>query len=435
MSKRLIRNISLAAISLLTTASNMSAEEQGRTLQECIDEALAGSYQMQVAKANEQLSDVELKEARAAWQPTLSFSTSQKYGNHPYATDKNTYSGSYNLGAGWTVLDGSRQPKIKQAKTNRQLAAEDVRLTQNTLIEDVLNLYMLILEGDEAVNVQKSSCDALRAQRDRSKALYEAGSISISDYTQVESQYSSQNYSLVSAQNTVRDYRMRLCQLMNIEPDLELAISKRNYDDDMILSPLPSYYDVFQSALAIRPEVRSARLSVENARLSIKSAKSGYYPSLSLSASVGTANGEPNDELLTEQFKGNWGNSAGLSLNVPILSGRKNKSAVEKAKLKKTIAEYDLDNTKDKLLYEIEKLWLNAINAQENYKAAKIKADAVQQSYDLVKEQFESGLKNPTDLLTQRNELLSAQLSLLQAKYTVAYSVNMLRHYAGQQML
>ncbi len=60
---------------------------------------------------------------------------------------------------------------------------------------------------------------------------------------------------------------------------------------------------------------------------------------------------------------------------------------------------------------------------------------AVEQSYELVSKQFEVGLKNPTDLLAQKDELLSAQQALLQSKYTSIYNINLLRFYAGESFL
>ena len=154
-----------------------------------------------------------------------------------------------------------------------------------------------------------------------------------------------------------------------------------------------------------------------------------------MGASVGTANGEKSSLSFVDQVKNNWSNSVGMSLNVPILTGRKNKSALEKAKLRKSSSEIELQNAKDQLLWTIERIWLNAINAQTNYKAAKAKVKAVEQSYELVSKQFEVGLKNPTDLLAQKDELLSAQQALLQSKYTAIYNINLLRFYAGESFL
>ena len=429
------RFLILAVASFFTAVSAVSQEASGWTLQSCIDYALENNSDIQLSKVDKQVADVELKSAKGTWLPSLSFSSNQSFGNHPYGDPENSYSGSYNLSANWTVFDGSRTSAIDIAKVSQQSANESFAQSKNSVIQDVLNIYIQILYCDEAVKIQQNALTTLEAQRDRSKGLYKAGSISISDYAQVEAQYSAQNYSVISAQNSARDYRMQLCQLMGIPVDLSLNIVAATYDSSAVLAVIPDYMAVYQSALSVRPEVKSRELAIESADYGIKSARAGYYPTLSMGASVGTANGEKSSLSFVDQVKNNWSNSVGMSLNVPILTGRKNKSALEKAKLRKSSSEIELQNAKDQLLWTIERIWLNAINAQTNYKAAKAKVKAVEQSYELVSKQFEIGLKNPTDLLAQKDELLSAQQALLQSKYTAIYNINLLRFYAGESFL
>lgn len=415
--------------------SVFSQESSGWTLQSCIDYALENNDDIQLSKVDRQIADVEVKSAKGAWLPSLSFSSNQSYGNHPYGDPANSYNGSYNFSANWTVFDGSRTSAIDAAKVSQQSAAQSLAQSQNSVIESVLNIYIQILYCDEAIKVQQNALTTLEAQRDRSKGLYNAGSISISDYAQVEAQYSAQNYSVVSAQNSARDYRMQLCQLMGIPVDLSLNVSSISYDSAAVMAAIPDYMSIYQAALSVRPEVKSRELAIESANYNIKTARAGFYPTISLGASVGTANGEKNSLSFVDQVKNNWSNSVGMSLNVPIMTGRKNKSALEKAKLRKSSSEIELQSAKDQLLWNIERVWLNAINAQENYKAAKAKVEAVEQSYALVAKQFEVGLKNPTDLLAQKDELLSAQQALLQSKYTAIYNINLLRFYAGERFL
>lgn len=123
------------------------------------------------------------------------------------------------------------------------------------------------------MKIQQNALTTLEAQRDRSKGLYKAGSISISDYAQVEAQYSAQNYSVISAQNSARDYRMQLCQLMGIPVDLSLNIVAATYDSSAVLAVIPDYMMVYQSALSVRPEVKSRELAIESADYGIKSAR------------------------------------------------------------------------------------------------------------------------------------------------------------------
>ena len=122
------------------------------------------------------------------------------------------------------------------------------------------------------------------------------------------------------------------------------------------------------------------------------------------------------------------------SLSVPIFSNRQNKSAVEKAKLRKQTSELDLMDEQKTLYKTIETLWLDANSAQQRYAAATEKLRSTQASYDLIQEQFNLGMKNTVELLTEKNNLLGAQQETLQAKYMAILNRQLLRFYQGEEI-
>ena len=92
-----------------------------------------------------------------------------------------------------------------------------------------------------------------------------------------------------------------------------------------------------------------------------------------------------------------------------------------------------LDNKKT-LYKTIENLWLAANSAQQQYVAASQKLKSTETSYSLVSEQFNVGMKNTVELLTEKNNLLSAQQETLQAKYTAILNAGLLRFYQGEEI-
>ena len=92
-----------------------------------------------------------------------------------------------------------------------------------------------------------------------------------------------------------------------------------------------------------------------------------------------------------------------------------------------------LDEQKN-LYKTIESLWLEANSAQQRYVAAVEKLKSTQTSYNLVQEQFNFGMKNTVELLTEKNNLLSAQQEMLQAKYMAILNTQLLKFYQGEQI-
>ena len=88
-----------------------------------------------------------------------------------------------------------------------------------------------------------------------------------------------------------------------------------------------------------------------------------------------------------------------------------------------------------KALYKtIETLWLDANSAQQRYAAANEKLKSTKISYELTSEQFNLGMKNTVELLTEKNNLLQAQQEQLQAKYMAILNTQLLKFYQGDQL-
>ena len=293
---------------------------------------------------------------------------------------------------------------------------------------------MQILYSAEAVKVNESTLEVSKAQFARGQEQFNVGSIAASDLAQLEAQVSSDNYQLVTSQATLQDYKLQLKQLLELDGDFEMDLYIPELDDSSVLIPLPAKDDVYNAALSLRPEIQSGKLNVDASDLSIKMARAGYIPSLSLTAGIGSNNANGNDFSFSEQIKQNWNNSIGLTVSIPIFDKRQTKSAINKAKLQKQTSQLDLLDEQKTLYRTIENLWLNANSAQQQYVAAKENLKSTQTSYELVNEQFNVGMANTVELLTEKNNLLSAQQATLQAKYTAILNAELLRFYQGEEI-
>jgi outer membrane protein len=129
------------------------------------------------------------------------------------------------------------------------------------------------------------------------------------------------------------------------------------------------------------------------------------------------------------QMKTNFNLGAGLSLSIPIFDNRSTKTAIRKALLDKQSSIIALENERTAIYSDIENYWLEATNNQDKYKAAKVSSESYEESYKLLSEQFELGLKNIVELMTGKYNLLNAQQTELQSKYLAIYNISMLEFY------
>ena len=418
-------------------------------LQKCIDYALQQNITIRKNRLNAESTEVDVKTAKASLFPSLSTSVSQRIVNRPNSEtntiingdnitssqSKTSYNGTYGIDANWTLYNGSKRLNtLKQQRLNNRIAELNVAQSENSIEESITQVYVQILYAAEAVKVNKSTLEVSKAEYERAQALFAAGSIAKSDLAQLEAQVSTDKYQVVTAQATLQDYKLQLKQLLELDGEEEMNLYIPALNDENVLSPLPAKTDVFHAALTIRPEIEASKLDVKASELDIDIARSGYIPTLSLSAGIGSTNANGSDFTFGEQIKQNWNNSLGLTVSIPIFNNRQTKSTIQKAKLQKQTSELSLLDEQKTLYKTIEGLWLDANSAQQRYVAAVEKLKSTQTSYDLIQEQFNLGMKNTVELLTEKNNLLNAQQETLQAKYMAILNTQLLKFYQGEKI-
>lgn len=410
-------------------------------LQTCIDYALENNIQIKTAEVNKNSSEVDSKQAKAAFFPSVSASIGQNLGNYPFTIDESTGktssstsgSGSYGISASLQIFDGGvRSTNLKQADINNEIAQLNIDESKNNIKLAIIQNYLQILYANEALRTYESAVALSEAQLESNRVKLEVGAVSKSDVAQWESQFASDKYQLTNAHVTLDNYKLQLKQLLELDMLESMDILLEAPGDDEVLAILPDKNSIFQTAMNVMPQVKSGALSTEYSKLGIKKAKAGYLPKISLQASTGTGNiYNGSDYSFGSQMKYNWNNTLGVSVSIPIYSNREVKSSVQRAKYNVETSQLNEMNIYKELYANIETAYLNAINSQAQYLAAEEKVNSSQESYNVMDEQFRVGLKNTIELLTEQNTLISAQQQLLQAKYTALLNREVLDYYQG----
>lgn len=434
---------SMAGLMLMSMPTECAARQW--SLKDCIDYALANNIQLQKAKV-QQLSALEdIKQSQSALLPSLSLSTSQNVSYNPWPEQgsamiagnkvqadvkKVYYNGSYSLSGNWTVWNGGQNTNT--VKLNK-LAAEQARLdsavTANNVLEQIAQLYVQILYSDEAISVTKESLKTSQANEERGKTMVSVGKMSKADLAQLTAQRAEDEYSIVEAESNLRNYKRQLKQLLQIADNDEFDVVIPSTTDEMALKDVPALNDVYAASLTQRPEIQNAKLGIESSDLSVKIAKAGKMPTVSLNAGMSTSTTSMSQNGWGNQMKNNFTVGGGVSVSIPLFDNRKTKTSVNKAMLQKESYLLDLQDKQTTLYSTVENYWLQAVNNQNKFKAARVSTESAQASYELLSEQFNQGLKNIVELMTGKTNLLQAQQNELQSKYLAILNLNMLDFY------
>lgn len=405
------------------------------TLRECLDYAEQNSIGVRQSR-NVHLSGMEdTRQARAELFPSLVATTSQSYTNYPSSEvrDNDSYSGTYGLRAGLTLYEGGRLRKtLEQSRVQNRIDELDVEQTIIDLRIAIVRAYMQCLYAAEAVGINRSTAEVSLARCERAEQMWRAGSISRVDYAQLRSQYTDDEYQVVVATTSLDDYKLQLKQLLELDITEEMnPAAVRKVEEERIVSVLPAKHEVYRAALEFMPRVERGELAVESAELGRKIARAGFFPSVSLSASVGTGHMSGGNTGSGSQIWNRFNENVGLSIDIPIFSNRRNRTAVNKAAIAVDNSLLERAAIEKEILKQVESAYLDASSAQARYLAATEKERYAAESYELTSEQFLLGVKNTVELLTAQNDLTSARQEVLQAKYTALLNMELLNIYQG----
>ena len=442
------KKTALCAALLMIACSHGLAKQW--TLRECIDYALQNNIALQKSRVSKLSAKEDVLQSRAALLPSLSAGTSQNATYRPWpemgsaivadgyvqsSVDKVYYNGTYGINANWTVWNGGRNTNtIRLNEKAEQLADLEAAVTANTIQEQIAQLYVQILYSAEAIRVNKESLETSRMNEQRGEQFVKVGKMAKAELAQLTSQRAQDEYNVVEAESNLRNYKRQLKQLLQITNDEEFDIAIPQTTDEMALQAVPNMQEVYESALANRPEIKNALVGIETSDLNIRMAKAQKLPTVALQASAATNTTSMSDNAWGSQLKNNFDLGGGVNISIPLTDNRQTKTAVNKARLQRQNYELDLRDKQTALYSDIENFWLQAITNQEKFKAAKIATESQQTSYELLSEQFRLGLKNIVDLMTGKDNLLRAQQNELQSKYMTILNIYLLRFYQDGQI-
>jgi outer membrane protein len=436
----------VAAALLVTT---LSAQKQW-TMKDCIDYAMQNNITLKKSKLQRQSAAEDVKQSKAALLPSLSASTNQSVGHRPWQdsgittvtngtvntkVNKTYYNGSYGLNASWTVWNGGRNTnQVKLNALSEQQAELSEAETANSIQEKIAQLYVQILYLTEAVNVDKASLETSKKNEERGREMVDVGKMSKADLAQLSAQRASDEYGIIEAQSQLATCKLQLKQLLELTDDQEFDVAIPPTTDEQALADIPSLMKVYEDALTTRPEMQNAQLAIKSSDVSISVAKAGKLPTINMTGGLGTSTNSLSNKGWGDQLKTNFDASVGASVSVPILDQRQSKTNIAKARLQKEQALLDLQDKQKQLYQTIEGYWLDAQTNQQKFRAAKTTLESEQQSYDLLQEQFNLGLKNIVELMSGKDRLMTSQQNLLQSKYLTILNLQLLKFYASSAL-
>lgn len=433
-----IRLIIVSALFVLLSPI-LKAQPQAYSLSDCISRALEYNLQVRQAGLTTEIKQINREQAIASRFPTLDASARQDFSwsdqvNSFGAYDFKGYSGSsLSVNSGLVLFNGFRKENtIKQAALEYQGSVLDVEEMRQSISLQVLDNYLQVLYAGELVTNSKNQLLSTGSQLELAKERLDLRIISQADYLQVKAQEASEKLTLANAEKQLQLTRLNLMQLLELPVNDSFAIVTPDFSSAGKKALLADASGIYANALNFRPEVKSAALQKLIAGYDVEIAKSGFLPSLSMNAGIGTSFSSMAENLkFASQLDHNLTPTIGLTLSVPIFQQKQVKSQVSIAKINAASAEISEQTTLNQLRKSIESSWVDVLSAEKEFDAGSEQYNATSASFDVATERFKQGVINSVDFLYEKTNLIIAESQLLQARYNLIFSYKVLEFYQG----
>lgn len=426
--------IQKATVLLVLAVSALSFADTW-TLEACLKQAKEKSLSLESAKLREQQAEINIKQAQVSNRPTVSASIQNTLYDHPFVHNEDHYRLNLGISGSYTLWDGGVSgATVEVNQLKKQSAALATKQTERSIQESVLNAYMSLLAAQENLRTADASVELAQAEFEHYGKLYEAGSITKKDLTQSQSNVLQKQVSQLSAQLSVNTAKTTLRQLLELGDDAEFDVSapEATITAPDSLEALPALADLKQTVKEQHPGLKSDSVSVRAAKKNTEVAGKGSSITVTLGANSSTGLQAWESGAYGDQLKYGWQNSVSLGINIPIYDGGSTSNKVLLAQVSESEADLSMQETAKSLENNIEKLYINAVSADMQWKAAILQVEAETEALQVAEEQRNAGALTYTDYLTQKNNLEKAQVTLVNAKYTSLLARKVLDLYQGK---
>jgi multidrug efflux system outer membrane protein len=387
-------------------------------LQRLIELALTNNPDLRVAVQNVEQFRAQYRIQRAALLPEIDATGSgmrQRLPGDLSGTGQPLTTSDYSLNLGTASYELDLFGHVRSLKAaaleNYFATVEARRSAQIALVAEVGNACFLERAVTEHLAVARQTLTAVQASYELTQRSYEAGVVSELDLRTAEGQ-------VQTARSNVAAYEQ---QQAEAEDDLVLLIGQPLPKD--LPPPLP-----FDSAdylpdvpaglpsdlLQRRPDILAAEHQLKSASASIGAARAAFFPTVTLTASGGTASSQLAN--LFAPGSGTWMFSPQITL--PIFTAGRNLANLDAAKIGRLIEVANYEKAIQTAFREVSDSLAARATVAVQLDAGETLVKAEQRRYELAEARFRQGVDSYLTVLSAQQDLYNAQENFIQFQFS-----------------
>lgn len=394
------------------------------TLQALIQKALAQNTSMKQTDLQILEAQEYLKCSKLAYIPSLVFSPQGQLSSFDWAAPNKTY--SLPITASWQLGSFGQ---LRNSKKSAEVTVEQTKVVrmavQQSLVANVANLYYTLCMLDAELAITEQTAENWKQSVELTKNLMQAGRSNKAAVSQSEANYLNVAASVYDLKEAITQAENAICTILGEAPHHIERTSLDAFQAPSIQTGLPL------ALLQNRPDVRQAELKLASSFYNVNLAKAAFYPSLTISGTLGFTNS--GGGIIVNPGKFIW-NALG-QLTQPLFANGA-------LRAKKKVAEMQMEEAKMAFQQSLiaagnevntALATLQKTTGKQDLISAQITAlsDALQATEALYRDNVSRSV-NYLNVLTAQTGLLSAQLGQISNQFaTVQATINLYQALGG----
>jgi outer membrane protein len=425
--RRAIACLCAAAVLCPASGGLHAGERRVLTLGDAVAAAMRSNLELRQAATGMDASRLALRRAKSNYLPSLGLSArgSESWSKR-YDSAADDYEGatsrsvSLGLSSSLELFSGmSRINSVKQARLDLEAEEQSFVRTRQSVLYDVVGRFMQAVLDKEILAVNEANLASQRRSLEHIDAFVVSGKRPVADLYQQQAAAADAEANILEAGRKLEISVLQLLQTMGSDPADGYTVVEP--DAETLIAGLDSLLGGFVSGgeVARRPDVVAQRKAKEAAEKQIAIAGAGYWPSLNLSASVGTSYHDPASIPgdYADQFDRNLNASIGISASLSLFDRFQTRNSVSQARIGLRRSQISLETLELRARIE-------AVQAHSNYETARKTIDVAaaqlvyaEQALRNYEERYRLGLSTLLELLQARAVFVQSSYSVARSKY------------------
>lgn len=381
------------------------------------------------SKATKEAAFIDIDKSRAGLLPqiSLSLTADKTYGDRDGSTN------SARLSLSQSIYDHSVWVALDRAELVASRADTTYASAMQDLIVRVVASYFNTLQAQDDLDFAQAEKRAIERQLEQTKQRFEVGLTAITDVHEAQAQYDTSVAAEISAENAVETNLEALREITGSYYKQINVLNTASFSPSM---PNPSDINSWLKLAEERNlQLLATNTSVDIAKFDIKSARSGHYPTVSLSANATSSdNGNTpistdSGVLVSDDRYNTYG--VGLSVSVPIYSGGLTTANVDSAKYNFIANSEERERIHRSVIRSVRSNYNDVKAAISRIKAFEQAVISAESALKATEAGFDVGTRTIVDVLNSTRNLFDARRNLSRVRYGYVTSMMSLKLAAG----